>query len=139
MSNLAPGTGSGGALLADRSRVCAGGCLHELVADPELQELVGDQDVAVRAREVLPDADLLRPDTSVKNQPKSLSTISRRHVKPQPKPNCQASTEAIHQNGADEGTRTPNHRFTRAVRCQLRHVGRTPSARAPAHGGPRGV
>src|SRR5882757_9922096 len=26
-------------------------------------------------------------------------------------------------SGADEGTRTPNHRFTRAVRCQLRHVG----------------
>ena len=61
-SNLAPGAGAGGALLADRSRVGAVRGLDELVADPELQHRVGDQDVAVRAGEVLPDADLLCAD-----------------------------------------------------------------------------
>jgi len=39
-------------------------------------------------------------------------------------------------NGADEGTRTPNHLFTRQVRCQLRHVGNA-RARRPEHHGSR--
>ena len=36
-----------------------------------------------------------------------------------------------HSHRADEGTRTPNHRFTRAVRCQLRHVGGGADRAAP--------
>ena len=30
------------------------------------------------------------------------------------------------ETGAGEGTRTPNHLFTRQVRCQLRHAGDVP-------------
>ncbi len=30
------------------------------------------------------------------------------------------------ETGAGEGTRTPNHLFTRQVRCQLRHAGDAP-------------
>src|SRR6266545_8353599 len=42
--------------------------------------------------------------------------------------------------GADEGTRTPNHLFTRQVRYRLRHVGEVPTyGRSRSRGSRRNV
>src|SRR6266508_2595829 len=43
-------------------------------------------------------------------------------------------------SGADEGTRTPNHLFTRQVRYRLRHVGEVPTyGRSRSRGSRRNV
>src|SRR5215212_12068701 len=51
---------------------------------------------------------------NVKDQPEPVSTINRNRVKHQPKAKSQTSAEGIHDSGAGEGTRTPNHLFTRS-------------------------
>src|SRR4051794_39342666 len=62
MVNLAPWCFAGGVFLTDLAVAGPGDGLGELVANPELHELVGDQHVAARAGVVLADADLLVVD-----------------------------------------------------------------------------
>src|SRR5215212_7440435 len=70
---------------------------------------------------------------NVKDQPEPVSTINRNRVKHQPKAKSQTSAEGIHDSRAGEGTRTPNHLFTRSRR-NVQGCASTPGV---WHNGPR--